>query len=41
VVPDCSQDVVNGVQWLTAPITSYITETITPELEKVGLSSLG
>ena len=40
-VPDYSGDVVNGVQWLTGPITSYITETITPELEKVGLSSLG
>jgi hypothetical protein len=41
VIPDYSGDVVNGVQWLTGPITAYITETLAPELEKVSLPSLG
>jgi hypothetical protein len=37
----CPRDVVAGVEWLTAPMTTYVNETLGLELEESAQASLG
>ena len=39
--PDYSEDIANGVEWLAAPITSYIHDMLTPEPDELSRTSLG